>query len=165
MGSPGHNEFNSLAPGRFKWKFTLVIFKLKWVINGQVISCEIAIRWMSLHLTDDKSTLVQGMAWCRQETSHYLSQCWPSSMSPCSITRPQWVKQSSHTSNICFTYMAEHSYINLIFNHVWDTWESSCFTCQADYRIIFMLITMSNHIPCHLFHRYKSKCDAHSHML
>ena len=26
---------------------------------------------------DDKSTLVQVMAWCRQATSHYLNQCWP----------------------------------------------------------------------------------------
>ena len=32
------------------------------------------------------------MAWCRQATSHYLSQCWPRSMSPHGITRPQWVK-------------------------------------------------------------------------
>ena len=32
---------------------------------------------MPLYLTDDKSTLVQVMAWCRQATSHYLSQCWP----------------------------------------------------------------------------------------
>ena len=30
-----------------------------------------------LNLTDDKSALVQVMAWCRQATSHYLSQCWP----------------------------------------------------------------------------------------
>ena len=47
---------------------------------------------MPLHLTDDKSTLVQVMAWCRQATSHYLSQCWPRLMSPNGITRPQWVK-------------------------------------------------------------------------
>ena len=44
------------------------------------------------NLTDDKSTLVQVMAWCRQATSHYLSQCWPRSMSPNGVTRPQWVK-------------------------------------------------------------------------
>ena len=31
------------------------------------------------------------MAWCRLATSHYLSQCWPWSMSPCDITSPQWV--------------------------------------------------------------------------
>ena len=41
---------------------------------------------------DDKSTLVGVMAWCRQATSHYLSQCWPRSLSPYGITRPQWVK-------------------------------------------------------------------------
>ena len=35
---------------------------------------------MSLRLTDDKSTLVQVMAWCRQATIHYLIQCWPRSM-------------------------------------------------------------------------------------
>ena len=45
---------------------------------------------MSLDLTDDKSTLVQVMAWCRQATSHYLSQCWPRSLSPCGVTKPQW---------------------------------------------------------------------------
>ena len=32
-----------------------------------------------------------GMAWCHQATSHYLNQCWPRSMSPYGITRPQWV--------------------------------------------------------------------------
>ena len=46
---------------------------------------------MPLDLTDDKSTLVQVMAWCCQATNHYLSQCWPRYMSPNDITRPQWV--------------------------------------------------------------------------
>ena len=46
---------------------------------------------MPLDHTDDKSTLVQVMAWCRQATSHYLSQCWPRSMPPNGVTRPQWV--------------------------------------------------------------------------
>ena len=55
------------------------------------ISCEIALRWMSRDLTDDKSTLVQVMAWCRQATGHYLSQCWPKSMLPNGVTWPQWV--------------------------------------------------------------------------
>ena len=55
-----------------------VIFKLISVINGRGISYEIALtRWMPLDLTDNKSTLVQVMAWCRQATSHYLSQYWP----------------------------------------------------------------------------------------
>ena len=42
-----------------------------------------------------QSTLVQVMAWCRQATSHYLSQCWPRFMSPCGVTRPQCVKMLS----------------------------------------------------------------------
>ena len=59
------------------------------------ISCEIILRWMPQNTSDGKSTLVQVMAWCRQATSHYLSQCWPRSMLPYDITRPPWVKQST----------------------------------------------------------------------
>ena len=83
---------NSLAPGRFECNFRSEIFKLTVVIDGWGISGGIALRWMSLDYTDDKSILVQVMAWCRQATSHYLSQCWPRSMSPYGVTRPQWVK-------------------------------------------------------------------------
>ena len=78
---------NSLAPGRFEWNFTHVIFKLMLVIDGWGIPCEIALIWMSLDFTDDQSTLVQVMAWCHQAASHY--QCWPRSLSPYGITRPQ----------------------------------------------------------------------------
>ena len=62
--------------------------------DGWGISCKIALIWMSQNLTD-KSTLVQVMAWYRQATSHYLSQCWPSSMSPYGVTRPAWLKSVS----------------------------------------------------------------------
>ena len=41
------------------------------------IFCETTPSWMSLDLADNKSTLVQVMAWCRQATSHYLSQVDP----------------------------------------------------------------------------------------
>ena len=61
------------------------------MIDGWGVSCEIALIWMLLDLTYEKSTLVQVMAWCRQATSHYLSQCWPRSLSPHGVTRPQWV--------------------------------------------------------------------------
>ena len=59
--------------------------------GGWGISYENALRWMPLNITDEKSTLVQVMAWCRQATSHYLSRCWPRSLSPFGVTRPQWV--------------------------------------------------------------------------
>ena len=64
------------------------------VIDDWCISCEIAIRWISLDFTDDQSTLVQVMAWCCQATSHYLSQRWPRSLSPYGVTRPKRVNKS-----------------------------------------------------------------------
>ena len=69
-----------------------IIFTLILVTGGCDISSEIALRWTSRDLNDDKSTLVQVMAWCHQATSHYLNQCWPRSLPPCDVTRPQWVK-------------------------------------------------------------------------
>ena len=45
---------------------------------------------MLLRLTNEKSTLVQVMAWCRK-ASHYLSQCWARSKSPYGVSRPQWI--------------------------------------------------------------------------
>ena len=86
---------NSLAPGKFEWNFRHIIFKQILVIDDWGISSEIALTWKPQDLTDDKSTLVQIMAWCRQATSHYLSQCRPRSMSPNGVTRPQWVNTLS----------------------------------------------------------------------
>ena len=61
------------------------------MIDGWGISCGIALIWMPLDFTDDQSTLVQVMAWCHRATSHYVSQCWPRSLSPYGVTRGQWV--------------------------------------------------------------------------
>ena len=82
---------NSLAPRRPRCHFKTAIINLVLLIGIFTSSKDNALKWMPRDLTDDKSTLVQGMAWCRQATSHYLSQCWPSSMSPYGVTRPQWV--------------------------------------------------------------------------
>ena len=90
---PLETHLNSLAPGRFKVNFRGVIFNLILVVNGWGISCETALIWMSLDHIYGKSTLVQVMAWCRQATSHYLSQCWPRSQSPYGVTRPQWADE------------------------------------------------------------------------
>ena len=35
-----------------------------WVIDGWCIACKIGLRWISLDLTYDKSTLIRVMAWC-----------------------------------------------------------------------------------------------------
>ena len=46
------------------------------VIDDWDMYCEMPSGKMPLDLTDDKSTLVQVMARCRQATSHHLKQCW-----------------------------------------------------------------------------------------
>ena len=90
--SIGYPELlNSMAPWKFEWNFRHVIFKKILVIDGSDIFCEIALIWMSLDFTGDRSILVQVMTWCHQATSHYLSQCWPRSLSPYDIISPQWV--------------------------------------------------------------------------
>ena len=35
------------------------------------------------------------MAWCHQATSYYLSLCWPRSILPYGIARPQWMSQAN----------------------------------------------------------------------
>ena len=62
------------------------------MIGGYGISCDIVLRWLSVGVTENKSALVQVLAWCRQAPSHYLSQYWHRSMSPYGVTRPLWVK-------------------------------------------------------------------------
>ena len=97
-------SLNSLAPGIFEWNFRHVISKQILVIDDWGISSEITLTWKPQDLTDDTSTLVQVMAWCRQATSHYLSQCWPSSLSPYGDTRPQWVKSCWYSHHIWIGY-------------------------------------------------------------
>ena len=72
--------------------FKTAMFNLVLLIGIFTSSNDNALRWMPWDLAGDTSTLVQVMAWCRQATSHYPSQCWPSSMSPYGVTRPQRVK-------------------------------------------------------------------------
>ena len=100
-------KFNSFAPGRYEWNFTEVIFMLILVIAGWGISGEIVIRLISQDLADNKSILVQVMAWCRQATSQYLIQCWSRSVSPYADSTPQWLKNlndwnRSRNSQQCF---------------------------------------------------------------
>ena len=42
---------------------------------------ELGFRLMQQNAIDDKSTLIQVMAWCHQATYRYLSQWWPISLS------------------------------------------------------------------------------------
>ena len=62
-----------------------MVFRFILAIDSWDISHEISSRWMSSDVTDDKSTFVQVMAWCRQA---------PRSLLPYGITRPQQLNSS-----------------------------------------------------------------------
>ena len=65
----------------------------RFIFSNAIRTPKIIVRWLPKNSIDDESTLVLVMAWCRQATSHYLSQCWLRSMSPYGIIRPQWIKK------------------------------------------------------------------------
>ena len=116
---------NSLTPGKFEWNFRYSILQIISVIGGWGISCELALRWMSLDLADDKSTLVQVMAWCRQAISHYLSQCWPRSLSPYGVYGPQCVKLRVIHSGAHSGSESKSSFSsNMLIDYSADTWTS-----------------------------------------
>ena len=75
----------------FKMQFSILFC---WFASSDLLMIINAFSRVPRDLGDDKSALVQVMAWCCQVTSHYLSQCWPIFMSPYGITRPQWVINS-----------------------------------------------------------------------
>ena len=97
------------------------IFQTYLTIDILSTFCEIDYMWVPQNHIDSMSIL-----WfreCRQATSHSMSQCWPRSMLPYAITRPQWDKK---LINIC------HSSIQL----------SCSDTCQilmwfAEFHILF----------------------------
>ena len=97
MASLGHNELTYGPVGSYK---SVISERMSW-INFMSISCQITLRWMPQNTFDDKSTLVQVMAWCRQAPIHYLSQCWLKSMSPYGVTMAsQWVKVAPSSTDI-----------------------------------------------------------------
>ena len=52
--------------------------------------CFNALGWIIVGFIYVKSAVVRVMVWDRQDTSHYLNQCWPRSMMPFGVTRLQW---------------------------------------------------------------------------
>ena len=52
------------------------------------------------------------MTWCRQATSHYLSSCWPSFLSPYGVKSPEWV----NSRILWFDHLVLN--VNLSFNQI-----------------------------------------------
>ena len=96
--APYHDDLTHWPLGDFKEILDKWFSSYIYVIDGWGISNEVAIRWMSLDFSKNKSTLVQVMAWCHQATSHNLNQCWPRSLSPYGVIRRQWVKALRHVN-------------------------------------------------------------------
>ena len=131
-----HCIINSLAPGRCDFNFKSVIsehmLQIKFMTSTSV---EIALRWMPQNTFDDKSTLVQVIAWCHQSTSLYMSQCWPRYMSPYGATRPNKLRQKSFP--IC-----HHIFRPNVGSHPWtNQWFSLEFQQQF---IAFRSVTINH---------------------
>ena len=75
--SAGQEYLKSLAHGRWGCDLKLSIFKfiLKNRYLGYFLWHYIPFSWWPQDLTGNWWTLIQVMAWCHQEMSHYLSQC------------------------------------------------------------------------------------------
>ena len=88
---------------------------------------------------DDKSTVVQVMAWCHQAASHYLSQCWSRSVSPYGDTKPSELSKGLSTDDDKFSNFQNCShlnYLNFTFLHpiklhsyFWGCQNTSAYLC------------------------------------
>ena len=75
------------GPMSFK-NLIFFFFYLATICKLIFASLRLLVNCMSVHFNtlDDKSPLVEVMTWCCQAKSH----CWPRSMSPYGVSRPQW---------------------------------------------------------------------------
>ena len=80
-----------LAPAWCGSFFKGVSFKLILVTDIFNISSTVALMWMPQETADEKSSLVQLIAWFHQAPIHYLNQWWLNSVVPYAVTRLQWV--------------------------------------------------------------------------
>ena len=65
---------------------------------------------MQRDLTDDQSTWVQVMGWCRWATNYNYNQIWLSSKTPCGVTRSQWIKKVILKMCLHFPSFSRHLY-------------------------------------------------------
>ena len=73
---------NSLVPGKCGCDLEYIFWNTFWWLILTSISNEIGFRGKSKNFSEDKSTLVQVMAWCYQVTSHKLNTILPSFLTP-----------------------------------------------------------------------------------
>ena len=104
-----HISLENLA-GKLQTTFSNTFYSIKNVWT----SIKISQKFVPKGPIDNESTLVQVMAWRRQATSHYLSQCWTSSPTDICGTRGRWV-------NVTLTNMSNTSGESIIRMLAWQS--------------------------------------------
>ena len=83
--SPCPYYFDTFGPGKNGWYFADNIFKCKFLMKMCHFFFSTPLQFVPKgpvdphDLADDRSILVQVMAYCPKSLSYYLKQCWPSS--------------------------------------------------------------------------------------
>ena len=85
-------SFNSSPAGQFGGKMANDIFNYISFNENVWISIKMSLKFIPKGQVDNKSVLFQVMAWCHHATSHYLNQCWPSSLTHICDSPGRWVK-------------------------------------------------------------------------
>ena len=78
---------NSSSPEIYGSDFKCAIMQLIVMTDILSIASGITLRWIPQDFSNNKSVLVEVMAWCREATSHYLTQYWSSPILPYGITK------------------------------------------------------------------------------
>ena len=81
---------------------------------------------MLSNFTDDLSTLVQVMAWYCLAASHYLNQCWLSSMIPYGVSSHQRVKYSAVINNFDWWFQSFFQLTSILINLILNLERSWC---------------------------------------
>ena len=141
--------FNSFAPGRSECNFKNVIFNLVLLIGIFRSSHHNALWWIPQDLTDDKSTLVQVMAWCCQATSHYLSQCWL--IAPCRL-----MVLLSHNELMFFrVFISSQHLLNNHSMHCYQGMKTFQYGCMVNVQMgsppKAYILNIHNHCLCNIY--------------
>ena len=106
-----------------------------------------------MNLTDDRLTLFQVIAWYHQAESHYMNQCWPRSMSPYDVIRPQW--DNATVVSPLLKYWRQH---NLALSHCYDLylnslWPSDAIWCQRSWSTLVQVMACCLTAPSHYLYQ------------
>ena len=94
---------------------------------------------------------------CHQATNHYWIQCWPRSLLPYGVTRPQWVK--GWLSDIDFDtemnfWPTNHKFMLLKHLLIWRAWQKK-YRCQ--WKLLVQYLPIQIHVLIKTFCRHSAE--------